>query len=366
MRTRDWNFILSISAAATISYFLICRYSKNRAVDQLKQKKQRKKELNIDIGGIFGVDAGGTLTKIVYFETQRHGHEARTKVDNKQHASTESQSSVAGIVPALPRRQSSDNLAQLDDPEHKAALEQLYTFMDNAYGAGGSRDIRRDEALSVFSKFLGGRMHFLHFETKNMIPSIRFISSTAVADHIKSIGCTGGGAHKYANAFLEELEIVVKKFDELGCLIRGMHFALLNFPNECYTYRPSNSGSTSSQDNPVKENIDVDRPKESPAKPFAKEYPEKVVLPFNPVKDSNYFPYMVVNIGSGVSIVKVSSAGQYERVSGTSLGGGTYWGLCRLLTNCTSFESLLDIAENGNPEAVDMLVKDIYGGDCKY
>ena len=77
---------------------------------------------------------------------------------------------------------------------------------------------------------------------------------------------------------------------------------------------------------------------------------------------SELFPYLVVNIGSGVSIMKVSSPGVWERVSGTSLGGGTYWGLCRLLTKCATYEEVLDIAESGDASEVDMLVRDIYGG----
>ena len=44
---------------------------------------------------------------------------------------------------------------------------------------------------------------------------------------------------------------------------------------------------------------------------------------------------------------------------------GTYWGLCRLLTSCSSYEEVLDFAERGDANSVDMLVKDIYGGDCK-
>ena len=60
--------------------------------------------------------------------------------------------------------------------------------------------------------------------------------------------------------------------------------------------------------------------------------------------------------------MKVSSPGVWERVSGTSLGGGTYWGLCRLLTKCATYEEVLDIAETGDASEVDMLVRDIYGG----
>lgn len=44
---------------------------------------------------------------------------------------------------------------------------------------------------------------------------------------------------------------------------------------------------------------------------------------------------------------------------------GTYWGLCRLLTNCSTYEEVLDFAERGDANVVDMLVKDIYGGDCE-
>jgi type II pantothenate kinase len=36
-------------------------------------------------------------------------------------------------------------------------------------------------------------------------------------------------------------------------------------------------------------------------------------------KSSELFPYLVVNIGSGVSIVKVTSEETYERISGNFL-----------------------------------------------
>lgn len=49
-------------------------------------------------------------------------------------------------------------------------------------------------------------------------------------------------------------------------------------------------------------------------------------------------PFILVNIGSGVSILAVRGENDYKRISGTSLGGGTFLGLCRLLTRCKSFE----------------------------
>lgn len=71
----------------------------------------------------------------------------------------------------------------------------------------------------------------------------------------------------------------------------------------------------------------------------------------------------MVNIGSGVSILAVDGPDNYRRVSGTSLGGGTFLGLCCLLTHCTTFEEAIELAARGNNENVDKLVRDIYGGD---
>ena len=51
-------------------------------------------------------------------------------------------------------------------------------------------------------------------------------------------------------------------------------------------------------------------------------------------------PCLLVNIGSGVSIIKIDEDGKFDRISGTSLGGGTLWGLLSLLTGATSFDGL--------------------------
>lgn len=70
------------------------------------------------------------------------------------------------------------------------------------------------------------------------------------------------------------------------------------------------------------------------------------------VDGADLYPYLLVNIGSGVSIVKVEGEGQYERVSGSSLGGGTFWGLCRLLTKVKNFDEMLELSMKGNNQNV--------------
>nr|CAD7433827.1 unnamed protein product [Timema monikensis] len=60
-------------------------------------------------------------------------------------------------------------------------------------------------------------------------------------------------------------------------------------------------------------------------------------------------------LGVGSNIVTVTKR--------SSLGGGTFLGLCCLLTGCNSFEEAIELATGGDNTCVDKLVKDIYGGD---
>ncbi len=62
------------------------------------------------------------------------------------------------------------------------------------------------------------------------------------------------------------------------------------------------------------------------------------------------------------SMVRVDNEKSFSRVSGTNIGGGTFWGLARLLTGCSSFDEILQLSSHGDNSKVDMLVGDIYGG----
>ena len=68
----------------------------------------------------------------------------------------------------------------------------------------------------------------------------------------------------------------------------------------------------------------------------------------------------------GVSILKVESDDKFERIGGTATGGGTFWGLGKLLTKAKDFDDLLELAAAGDHRNVDMLVRDIYGEKDNY
>ncbi|KAL3642361.1 Pantothenate kinase 2, mitochondrial [Castilleja foliolosa] len=186
---------------------------------------------------------------------------------------------------------------------------------------------------------LGGRLHFVKFETHKIHECLDFIYSKQIHHgmdlrHWQSEGpntentvikATGGGAHKYADLFKERLGISIEKEDEMNCLVAGANFLLKAIRHEAFTHMEGQ-----------KEFVQID--------------------------SNDLFPYLLVNIGSGVSIIKVDGDGVFQRVSGTNVGGGTYWGLGKLLTKCKSFDELLELSQRGDNSTIDMLVGDIYGG----
>ncbi|WP_067726088.1 type II pantothenate kinase [Oceanobacillus damuensis] len=69
--------------------------------------------------------------------------------------------------------------------------------------------------------------------------------------------------------------------------------------------------------------------------------------------------YIVVSIGTGTSIFHVTQT-NFERVTGSGIGGGTLIGLGSLITGKKEFKELVKAAANGKHENSDLLVKDIY------
>ena len=145
---------------------------------------------------------------------------------------------------------------------------------------------------------------------------------------------TGGGAHRFYEALGRELLVEVCREDEMACLIKGLRFITL-IPNEVYYFSDELIHSVSHPHQPLphpqsqpRQAVPLERPSPDPPK-YAVTFVE------HPVPQ---LPCLLVNIGLGVSIVKVDEDGSFERVSGTSLGGGTFWGLLSLLTPATTFD----------------------------
>lgn len=68
--------------------------------------------------------------------------------------------------------------------------------------------------------------------------------------------------------------------------------------------------------------------------------------------------YLLVSIGTGTSILEIKG-NKATRISGSTLGGGTFLGLSSLLSCSGSFSDLLALASRGERSGVDLLVSDI-------
>ena len=75
------------------------------------------------------------------------------------------------------------------------------------------------------------------------------------------------------------------------------------------------------------------------------------------------YPFLIVNIGSGISVLSVKSPQVYHRITGTALAGSTLRGLVFLITGIQNFSEIIAMANSGITSKVDLQVKDIYGTD---
>lgn len=161
---------------------------------------------------------------------------------------------------------------------------------------------------------------------------------------------------------------------EMDCLITGLNFITL-IPNEVYCFSdelirtvtatpgPSHAGFPSPTASPRKSLLDVPKADQLLERPSPNPPQYRITFASPPSPENPHLPCLLVNIGSGVSILRVDASGQFERVSGSALGGGTLWGLLSLLTGATSFDEMLALSERGDHSKVDTLVGDIYGDD---
>uniref|UniRef100_A0A8C4IAA4 4'-phosphopantetheine phosphatase n=1 Tax=Dicentrarchus labrax TaxID=13489 RepID=A0A8C4IAA4_DICLA len=211
-------------------------------------------------------------------------------------------------------------LAYYSTVQHKVAKVRSFDHATKV-----NRELRLYE-ISVQEE-VTARLHFIKFENAYIETCLDFIKDHLVNTDTKVIKATGGGAHKFKELIERKLGLKVDKEDEMTCLIKGCNFVLRNIPHEAFVY----------------------------AKHADSEFRFQTTQP-------DIFPYLLVNIGSGVSIVKVESEDKFERIGGSSIGGGTFWGLGALLTKTKRFDELLQLASKGQHTSVDMLVKDIYGG----
>ena len=116
---------------------------------------------------LFGMDIGGTLTKLVYFEPT--------------------------------------NFDEFEEEERKT-LQTIHRYLmgQTAYGKTGIRDVHLEmEKQSIGG--LSGKIHFIRFPTSQMQSFIDLAKSKNFSGLASGICATGGGAFMFGEIFLKVL-----------------------------------------------------------------------------------------------------------------------------------------------------------------
>lgn len=270
-------------------------------------------------GSRLGLDIGGTLAKLVYFESE----DRPSWCDGR----------IAQVIRSLgvAERPSAQ-------PTSPSCRSEISGSRDRSgFSRQGSFWGEQDKELCFYDEELKGHFHFLCFQSEQMERFVSLLADHELHHDITEIFTTGGGAYKYAQLFKERLGITLQPVDELGVVIKGISWLVKR---------------------PIRQEIcwlgEQTAFHQGPAQ-LECHY-------LDPNQD--LFPFILVNIGSGVSVVKVEGIDKFERVSGSALGGGTYWGLCKLLCpDCKDFSQASRLAAEGDSSHVNLRVEDIYGGD---
>ncbi|OCF31100.1 pantothenate kinase [Kwoniella heveanensis BCC8398] len=352
------------------------------------------------------IDIGGSLAKVVYFTRSNlpisttppaSGHSSPFLPPSQSVFAPSSLSGSRAPSESPPLNPHSHTPFDPSPPgEHRrptlngaltpGVLSEGYTALPSPRKKSLNSKLRRS---SLPPPLPGGLLNFARFETENIDDLITFlqdlIASSAAANRVPletmqknvKVMATGGGAHMYYDRLRSELGVEVRREEEMQCLILGLGF-VSRVPEEVFWFseelvykvsHPASHNQSSSSKNvasdPPKEPFRLTIPASELPRPSPTPPAYQVTFAPTPAGDepAPHFPCLIVNIGSGVSIVKVDSDGSFERVSGTSLGGGTLWGLLSLLTDAQNFDEMLLLSEQGDNSAVDMLVGDIYGSD---
>mmetsp|Transcript_121956 Transcript_121956/g.352282 ORF Transcript_121956/g.352282 Transcript_121956/m.352282 type:complete len:435 (-) Transcript_121956:191-1495(-) len=178
----------------------------------------------------------------------------------------------------------------------------------------------------------GRKLHFVSGETDRLRRALEENATEARSPgHRRKIVVSGGGAHRFADAFKALLNVEFLPFQEMESLVKGLEFLHDNAPvGEAFTF-----------DENEKETICG--------------WPDV------------FYPSLLVNVGSGVSILRIDGRGKnkdgklFTRLGGTACGGATFLGLMQLVADVSSFEQAMELVGRGDTTKVNTLVQDIYG-----
>jgi pantothenate kinase len=283
------------------------------------------------------IDIGGTCAKMVYFQPP-DGPKPPAFVTKESEAM--SSCFPKNLTFFVHQREQSDDVGEASMPPSAVPTPQL--SRNTSTTRLGSNGMRRHSASGESGELAGhdrraGTLTFMKMPTNQVPKYIEFVQrnnlqAKFLPESLRHIPATGGGAYKYSALVEERLSVKLVQYKEMDCIMKGLTYLLANVPDSVFTYD------------------------------IATQVPKPAKLP---AETSAVYPFLLVNIGSGVSVLKcLNPKGDHIRVGGSPIGGGTFWGLVKALTNITSWEEIHELTRVDGPgdnTNLDLLVGDIYG-----
>lgn len=164
----------------------------------------------LDLGGFFGVDIGGSLTKVLFFLPDE------------------------SVVARMIRRASADPAHAGSWAAKMASVRLIADFMLSRthFGATGVRDAELSFALPE----MGGSFHFVRFETRRIAGALGLARAHGLNAGMRTVCATGGGAHRYRALARSVLGVTLTAVDEIDALVVGVGFLMAHVPAEAYTF----------------------------------------------------------------------------------------------------------------------------------
>ena len=180
------------------------------------------------------------------------------------------------------------------------------------FGTDASKHPELSFSSSFFSR--AGTLHFVATPTHLLEATCKSVRERMAwpltdANYFRKIVAAGGGGLRFKEMFRETLQVELVPFKELQAALNGLLFLAEHHPPE---------GELFTVDEQTGQEVDVTWP-------------------------SPLFPFILVSIGSGVSVIRVDSADSFTRVGGTACGGATFLGLARALTGESDFHKLMEV-----------------------
>ncbi|SCU70837.1 pantothenate kinase subunit, putative [Trypanosoma equiperdum] len=212
---------------------------------------------------------------------------------------------------------------------------RMLDLLDNAEGM---KRLLNDDPFSTV-----GTLQFAKMSSKCIPDFMSYIVESQMLSYYtkeyrNTLRVTGGGAFKYA-ALAKKMDLNFSVMREMSAVVHGLGVVIGRAPETIFTVDPATG-----ERHPH-------RLKSPPGEPFSP------------------YPCLLVNIGSGISIIKcLGPDGSHVRIGGSPMGGATFWGLVRTMTAVTSWEEITETMRLDGPgdnRNVDLLVGDIYGYNAK-